>query len=66
MIQSKAQLLFILGLGLMLLFRIFTKIPFLPEEIAGFSTTKLLKLIFGLVFISSGFLIYRKSNQPKL
>ena len=66
MIKSKAQLLFILGLGLMLLFRIFTIIPFLPEEIAGFSTTKLLKLIFGLVFISSGFLIYRKSNQPKL
>ena len=64
--KSKAQQLFILGLGLMLLFRILSKTPFIPEQIGGFDTTKLLKIIIGLTFILISFLIYRKSNQPNL
>ncbi len=66
MFKSKVQQLFILGLGLMLLFRIISKIPFIPEQIIGFDTTKLLKIVIGLSFILISFLIYRKSNQPKL
>lgn len=64
--KSKAQQLFILGLGLMLLFRILANIPFIPEDVAGFDTAKLLKIIIGLSFILISFLIYRKSNQPNL
>lgn len=64
--KSKAQQLFILGLGLMLLFRILSRLPFLPDHTVGFDTTKLLKIIIGLSFILISFLIYRKSNQPNL
>lgn len=63
MIKSKAQQIFILGLGLMLLFRIISKIPLFEGEIAGFDGGKLLKIIVGVVFIVTTFLIYKKSKK---
>lgn len=66
MIKSKVQQLFILGLGLMLLLRIISKIPFLPEQVVGFDTTKLLKIFTGLLFILFTFLIYRKTKKQTL
>lgn len=61
--KSKVQQLFILGLGLMLLFRIISKIPLFEGEIAGFDGGKILKIIVGLAFIVTAFLIYNNSKN---
>jgi len=61
--KSKSQLIFLLGLGLMVAFRIISKIPFFESEVAGFDGGKLLKIIVGLVFVVSTFLIYKKSKN---
>lgn len=61
--NSKVQQLFILGLGLMVLFRIISKIPLFEDEIVGFDGGKILKIILGLVFIVTAFLIYNNSKN---
>jgi hypothetical protein len=61
--KSRINLLFLLGLGLMLFFRILTKIPGLPETVVGFDTPKLLKILIGLTFIIASLIIYRKPQK---
>ncbi len=61
--KSRINVLFLIGMGLMFLFRIVTKIPGLPELIFGFDTPKLMKILFGLTFIIASLLIYRKPQK---
>ena len=62
--NSRINVLFLIGMGLMFLFRIVTKIPGLPESIfLGFDTPKLLKILFGLTFIIASLIIYRKPQK---
>ncbi|MGY6557765.1 MAG: hypothetical protein ACXIT9_00615 [Nitritalea sp.] len=59
--QRRAQFLFLLGLGLMISYRLLVKLPFLPEQLIGFDTPKLLKILIGLLFISLTLAHYKKS-----
>jgi hypothetical protein len=61
--NSRINVLFLIGMGLMFLFRIVTKIPGLPESIFGFDTPKLMKIFFGLTFIIASLIIYRKPQK---
>ena len=61
--NSRINVLFLIGMGLMFLFRIVTKIPGIPESIFGFDTPKLLKILFGLTFIIASLIIYRKPQK---
>ncbi|EIM78482.1 hypothetical protein A3SI_02958 [Nitritalea halalkaliphila LW7] len=61
MAQRRAQYLFLLGLGLMLSYRMLVKLPFLPDQLLGFDTPKLLKILIGMLFISLTLAHYRKS-----
>jgi hypothetical protein len=64
--KSRINILFLIGMGLMFLFRIVTKIPGLPETVFGFDTPKLLKILMGLTFIIASLIIYRKPQKPTL
>lgn len=64
--NGKVKVLFLTGLGLMLLFRIVDRLPFLPDSIGGFDTSKILKIIIGLIFIGIAFWTYKKSKKSTL
>ncbi len=61
--NGKVKILFLTGLGLMLLFRVFDRLPFLVDSIGRFDTSKILKIIFGLIFIGIAFWTYKKSKK---
>ncbi|SFG05320.1 hypothetical protein SAMN04487988_101225 [Algoriphagus hitonicola] len=64
--NGKVKILFLAGLGLMLFFRIVDRLPFIPESIGGFDTSKILKIIMGLIFIGIAFWTYKKSKKTTL
>ena len=64
--KSNTQVLFLLGLGLMILYRILVKIPFIQAGFGGFEGAKLLKILIGFVFIVTTFLIYKNSKKQVL
>lgn len=45
----------------MISYRLLVKLPFLPEQLIGFDTPKLLKILIGLLFISLTLAHYKKS-----
>ena len=66
MFEKPSKVLFITGLSLMLVYRLVSKLPFLPEEIWGIGSSKVLKLIAGLVFIILAFLAYKKPKNSSV
>ncbi|RZS98650.1 hypothetical protein BC751_4315 [Cecembia calidifontis] len=63
--KNSVQWLFLIGLILMLMYRITARLPFLPEHIYSFHTPKILKILTGLIFIGSAFFLYRKPSKGK-
>lgn len=49
----------------MLFYRIMVKLPFLPEYILDFHTPKILKIIAGIIFIVTAFILYRKPSKKE-
>ncbi|SDC52303.1 hypothetical protein SAMN04488104_100179 [Algoriphagus faecimaris] len=66
MVNNRVKILFLAGLGLMLFYRILDRLPFIPETIFSFDTSKILKIIAGLIFIFIAFWTYRKSKKSSL
>ena len=57
--------LFVVALGLMVAFMALKRIPAPDAQWLGFSVSKLLKVAFGIIFIVSGFVVYRHHTKPK-
>lgn len=61
--QAPVKQLFLLVFTLMLVYQIFTRIPFFPEEIYGFGFRKLVKIFVGLLFAIGSLFIYTRHKK---
>ena len=61
--NSPVKWFFLLSLSLMIIFRVVSKLDFMPEIISGFDSNKILKIVFLGIFVFLTFIIYRKYSK---
>lgn len=59
---SPVQQFFIILFSILIAYEIISHLPFLPSDILGYSTKKILKALSGIAFSISGILIYLKAK----